>query len=183
MVYLKKIIIDQIDEQTLAFLNLVENFSISDDDLISIIDRANQYIKEPLHGIMNDFIMEVKLNADMNTSFEHLFIKLKGTKLNDVFKNLQICSEHGANYSSAISDARNSVKAYMSSKHIRKAVLNSARVDMAALFISGFVVINILNSFLSSNVFLILFSSPVGIGIICYCLAVLFYSVYYLFWR
>lgn len=161
----------------------MENFSKSDDDIVNILDRANQYMTDPLKTVINDFVMDVRLYADMKKSFEKLCRKLDKTKLSDVFRSIQICSEHDSNYTEVIEDAKSSVKQYMSSKTIQKAIINSARADMAALVIAGIMIIKILNSFLSEDVAVILFSSYIGIGIMVYCVIILCLAVYFLFWR
>lgn len=180
---LKKIKRKKIEEQMLVFINLMENFSRTDDDIITIMDRANQYMKEPLRGIVNDFVMDVRLYANMEKSFTELFKELEGTKLRDVMRNIEICSVHDSDYSVVLQDAKVSVKEYLSSKTIQNAMKNSARVDMAALLLAQILIIRILNSFLSRTVFKILLSSYIGIGIIVYCVVMVFVAVYILFWR
>ena len=49
----------------LPFLNLVENFSKSEDDIVNILDRANEYMTNPLKDIINDFVMDARLYADL----------------------------------------------------------------------------------------------------------------------
>lgn len=174
---------DKIDDGSITFMNLIENFSQNEDDLINIIDRANQYMLEPLHSILNAFVMDARLSAKTDKAVESLCKKLHGTKLEDVFWNLYICSKHDANYYEVIRDSKMTVKEYMKSKLIRRAIINSARVDVVALMIAAIFVIRILNSFLSQSVSAILLSNWIGIGIIVYCVLVVLGAFYYLFWR
>lgn len=183
MVVLRDLIKNKVEEQMLPFINLMENFSKSGDDIITIMDRANQYMKEPLREIINDFVMDVRLYADMEKSFDVLLKKLEGTKLRDVIKNIQICSMHDSDYSEVLQDARASIKEYLKSKAIRNAIKNSARVDVTALLVAGILIVQILNSFLSDTVIHMLFSSYIGIGIILYCVIVVLVAVYVLFGR
>lgn len=180
---LKNIQCNQIEKQMLSFMNLIENFSMADDDIINICDRADQYLKEPLRGIIHEFVMEARLYGDLEGSFDKLMKKLDGTKLKEVFQSIKICSRHSNNYGEVIKDARSSVKTYLKSKSIQRAVINSARVDFAALIIAGGIIIKILNEFLTQNVFTILFSGYIGVAIIVYCVVILLWGVYYLFWR
>ena len=84
---MNKFIKKQIDEQTVSFLNLIDNFSKTDEDIINIFDKANQYIKEPLNGIINQFVMDARLKGNVGESFERLIKKLNGTKLSDVIES------------------------------------------------------------------------------------------------
>lgn len=180
---LKNIQCNQIERQMLSFMNLIENFSMSDEDIVNICDRADRYLKEPLRRIIHEFVMDARLYGDLETSFDKLLIELEGTKLKEVFQNLKICSRHSTNYEEVIKDARSSVKKYLKSKSIQKAVINSARVDLAALVIAAGMIIKILNEFLTQNVFTILCSGYIGAAIMAYCLVILLWAVYYLFWR
>lgn len=174
---------NQIEKQMLSFMNLIENFSMSEDDIIQICDRAGLYLKEPLKGMIHEFVMEARLYGDLERSFDKLIARLEGTKLKDVFVSLKICSRHHTNYREVIGDARGSVKEYLKSKSVQKALINSARVDLAALVIAGGIIIKILNAFLTQNVFSILGGSYIGAGIMVYCAVILIWGVYYLFWR
>ncbi len=180
---MKIIRISRLEEQLLSFLNLVENFSKSDDDIVNILDKASQYINEPLKSVINDFVLDARLYADMDSSFDKLYKAVANTRYVDVFKSLQICSKYDSNYGEIVNDARVSIKEYLKSMVIRKAIINSARIDLCALVIGGGVVCNILNTFLSKSVISILLSSYIGIGILIYCFIVVGIAVYYLFWR
>lgn len=179
---LKRWYCNQIENQMLSFMNLIENFSAADDDIVNICDRANQYMEEPLKEIINDFVMEARLYGDLDAAFDKTATKLKGTKLREVFQNLKICSHHTTDYAEVIGDARSSVKEYLKSKVVRKAVINSARVDLAALVIAGDIILKILNEFLSRHVFAMLGESFIGIVIMLYCAVILLWGIYYLFW-
>lgn len=179
---LKRLFCNQVENQMLSFMNLIENFSAADDDIVNICDRANQFMEEPLRGIINDFVMEARLYGELDAAFDKTAARLKGTKLREVFQNLKICSRHTTDYGEVISDARGSIKEYLKSKSVRKAVRNSARVDFAALVIAGGFIVRILNEFLSQDVFSILLASFIGIAIVLYCAVILLWGIYYLFW-
>lgn len=173
----------QIDEQTISFLNLIENFSKTEDDIINIFDKANQYMKEPLKGIINQFVLDSRLNGNIDEAFEKLIKKLCGTKLSDVIESLKICSEHDSNYEMVVSDSKKSVNVYLKSLSVRNAIRNSARVDMAALVLALFIIVKLLNSFLSENIWIIMTGSFIGIGILLYFAAVFMISAYLLFFN
>lgn len=170
---------EQIEMQMLTFLNLLDNFSKTSDDLINILDRANQYMKAPVYEIVNDFVLEVRLYGNQEVSFRKVCERFRGTKMEDIFRILKICSEHDANYSEVIQDMKLSIKEYLKSQKIRKAIINSARVDLMALFFAGYIVLQMLDDFLKRSAIKVCASSPVGIGILVYCAVVVSISVYY----
>lgn len=180
---LRKVFINQVEEQMLSFINLVENFSKSDDDIISIFDRANQYMKNPMKDIVNEFVLDARLSADLNGAFGKFIKQFKGTKAADVFYCLWICSKHDSNYSEVIKDMKISIKEHLRTKKIIRAIINSAKIDMVALGVAGIMVINILNGFLSQNVFVLMMASVLGRLILIYCIVVLMVAAYVLIWR
>ncbi len=158
-----------LEAQMLMFINLIDSFSGLEDDLIHILDRVNQYLKDPLHGILEEFMLEARLGGNSDEAYETLLHRLSHTKLFDVIQALKICSEHDCNYGEVIGDLRESVEEYLSSKHTCMAIVNSARVDVLALGLGGGLVIYMLNDFLSKPLWETLTSSYIGWGILGYC--------------
>lgn len=183
MAMLRKYFVNQVEEQMLSFINLVENFSKSDDDIVSIFDRANQYMKNPMKEMINEFVLEARLSADLDASFQKLIKHFHGTKAGDIFNCLYICAKHDSDYANVIADMKISIKEHLRSKKMINAIINSARIDMIALLCGGIIVINILNEFLSANVFDILSGSFIGCAIIIYCMCIMAVGIYWLFWR
>lgn len=169
---LKKYRINKIEKQMLSFITLVECFGRTDDDLISVLDRANQYMGEPLKTIISDFVIDARIYGNIDNSFEMVKERLEGTKLYDIFWELKLCSIYDADYKTVINDARNSVKEYLKSKELTKAMVDSARVDVISLFGAGLLVIRILEQFISGSVWDTLCSSYIGIAIIIYCVVI-----------
>ncbi|MGN0160503.1 MAG: hypothetical protein ACI4AQ_03855 [Lachnospiraceae bacterium] len=171
---------EKIEEQMMTFLNLIEYFSKTSDDIINILDRANQYMKDPLFSIVNDFVMEVRLYANLNDSFGRVCKSLDGTRMSEVFRILRICSEHDANYTEVVRDLKQSFKEYQKSQKIRKAIINSARIDMMALLFACYIVMGMLDDFLTIPAVVVCCESPIGIGILIYGIIIIGISVYYL---
>jgi hypothetical protein len=82
-----------------------------------------------------------------------------------------------------VSDSKKSVNVYLKSLSVRNAIRNSARVDMAALVLALFIIVKLLNSFLSENIWIIMTGSFIGIGILLYFAAVFMISAYLLFFN
>lgn len=169
-----------IEDQMMTFLNLLENFSRTSDDIIYLLDRTNQYMKEPVYGMVNDFVLEARLYANLKVSFEKVCHRFKGTKMEEIFHVLWICSEHDANYAEVISDLKLSIKEYLKSKKIRKAIINSARVDLAALLFAGYFVLEMLDDFLCASAIGVCFGTPIGVALLVYSMVIIGISVYYI---
>lgn len=159
-----------IDSQTIAFMNLVENFSRTCSDMAEVCDKASFYMREPLKGIIEDFVIDIRLYGDTSQAFGRIYVRLKGCKLLEIFKSFEICQKHEGDFARIVKDAKLSVREFDKSMTIRRAIISSARGDLAALLGAGVIVVIMLDDFLGSSVWEILSSSYIGIGIMLYCI-------------
>jgi hypothetical protein len=150
-------------------MNLVENFSRTSSDMAEVCDRASFFIHEPLKGIVEEFVADIRLYGDSERAFVKIGKKLKGCKLAEIFKSFEVCQRHEGNFADIVRDAKKSVREFDKSMTVRRAIVASARGDLAALVGAGIMVFMMLNDFLSKGVWEILTGSYIGIGILVYC--------------
>lgn len=161
--------VKMINDQTIIFMNLIENFSRSSQDMAEVCDRASFYIKDPLKKIVEEFVTDIRLYADEQRAFRNIYVKLKGCKLLEVFRSFEICSLHEGNFADIVRDSKKSVREFDKSITIRRAIIASARTDLVALIAAGVMVVFMLEDFLSDNIWNTLTGSYIGIAIIVYC--------------
>lgn len=160
--------IQQINNQTIAFMNLVENFSRTSTDIAQVCDKAAYYMKEPLKGIVEDFVTDIRIYGDNAKAFEKIQKELEGCKLLEIFKSFEICERHEGNFSKIVEDSKRSAREFDRSIMIRRAIVANARGDLFALIAASVIVLVMLNDFLTRNVWEMLSASPIGIGILVY---------------
>lgn len=160
--------IQQINDQTIAFMNLVENFSRTSSDIAEVCDKAAFYMQEPLKSIIEDFVADMRIYGDDTKAFHRILRKLEGSKLYEIFKSFEICGKHEGNFAKIVEDSKKSVREFEKSIVIRRAIIANARGDLLALLVAGIIVFMMLNDFLSEGVLEVLCASPIGIAIIGY---------------
>lgn len=168
--------IQQINNQTIAFMNLVENFSKTSTDIAEVCDKSAHYMKEPLKSIVEDFVTDIRIYGYNSKAFEKIKKKLEGCKLLEIFKSFEICQRHEGDFAKVVADSKKSVREFDKSIMIRRAIVANARGDLLALLLASGIVFVMLNDFLTKNVWEMLSTSPIGMGIIGYegvCLALI----------
>lgn len=164
----RRLEIKKINDQTINFMNLVENFSRTSTDIAEVCDKAAFYIKDPLKSIIDDFVTDIRLYGNKEKSFMRVEKRLKGCKLQDIFKSFEICEKHEGNFAKIVHDSKKSVMEFDKSITIRRAIIANARADLLSLVFGGGIVMVMLNGFLSGNVLEILTGSYIGIAILIY---------------
>lgn len=121
---------NKIDSDVLTFINIMENYSGSNDDIETIIEKTYPYLNYPLKQYLEEFCNEVKRTGDLTVSFRNLEYKIENKKVRDIISNIEICSRHEANYQEIIRDSRENIVDYLKSKQQRKALINNGRMEI-----------------------------------------------------
>lgn len=173
--------IQQINNQTIAFMNLVENFSRTSTDIAQVCDKAAYYMREPLKSIVEDFVTDIRIYGDNDKAFQKIQKELVGCKLQEIFKSFEICQRHEGNFAKIVEDSKQSAREFDKSIMIRRAIVANARGDLAALLVASGIVLLMLNDFMTKNVWEMLSASPIGIGILAYeglCLVLVVWVIF-----
>lgn len=158
----------RLEKEIMTFLNLVENFSKTENDIVQIFKKTIHYMEEPLRKIMEEFCSEAESMGDSGPAFENMIIKVEHAKCRELFRNLSVCSKYEANYDEVACDCRTSMLDYLSVKAERKAIIANGRAEIIILLISAAFIV-LLFSRITENLFGILTGTMVGNIILLYC--------------
>ncbi len=162
----------RLENDIMTFLNLVENFSRTDNDIVQIFKKALFYLEEPLKGLLSEFCNEAESMGDTAAAFNNLSARIEHAKCRELFRNLQVCSKYEANYDAVIKDCRMSMIDYLAVKADRKAIINNGRAEIVILIISAVGII-FLFSEITSDMRDILINTFIGNVILFYCFIIL----------
>lgn len=164
----------QTEQCIMQFVNLLDNYSKTSDDIIDIFGKISYYLDEPLRTAIIECHTEATNTGDISTSFRNLSTKIEHPKFKEIIRNLEICRKHEANYSTIIKDIRYNLKEYLKSKEERKAEEQTARISMAIMVVFGVIILTIINGFVTEGtVITVLMSSIIGQCIILYFIILL----------
>lgn len=161
---------EKVDNQIIIFLNLLENFSSTNDDIVSIFQQASEYLTYPLNKYCNEFVAESKSTGNTRLAFTNLADKIENEKLRDVITNLEISSRNDANYSEIISKSKDVIQGYFSSKENKKSIKRDGQFNICLSVAMGLVIIVLMQD-LIPNLWNDLTNTAMGNWIIIYWIA------------
>lgn len=158
----------RVEKNIITFCNLLENYSKSNDDIVSIFRYTVPYLEEPLKAYVMDFTSEAYNTGDIGTAFKNLTSKVEHEKFRDIIRNIDICSRHEANYEAIIADNRTMLKEYLKGKEERKSIINNGRLEIGILLLSCGLIIWMFRGFVDGMGGLLL-GTFIGNMILLYC--------------
>lgn len=166
----------KLEKNIMTFLNLIENFNKTEDDIVQIIRRTVMYVDNPLREMLRDFCSDAEILGDTRQAFEILESKIEHDKCQMLLRNLEVCSRYDSDYGDVIKDCRMSMSDYLNVKAERKAIISNGRIEVVILLVSA-VVILFLYSNISADMWMLLTDTFIGNCIMLYCGIVLFICI------
>jgi hypothetical protein len=163
---------ERIDKDVLTFVNIMDNYSETNDDIITIMGKTYPYLSNPLKQYVEEFYNEATSTGDIKTAFRKLEFKIENERIRDVIRNIEICSRHEANYQEIIRDTRDTLKDYLKAKQQRKAIINNGRMEIVMVLILSVVMTYVFSSFVP-NLFYKLRNEFIGNVILIYCVVIM----------
>lgn len=152
----------QIDDELVNFINLIENYSKTSDDIITIIGRSYIYLNEPLRTAAEECYLEGNRTGDVSKALDDFSKKINHKKFKTIVRNLSICSRYEANYDDVAEDSRQMIIEYLAGKRERAALIKNARVEMCIIMFLSCVMFYMMGSFIGENIIKALQESFVG---------------------
>lgn len=168
----------KLDDEILQFANMLENYSRTTDDIVSIFGKIVYYCEEPLRSAVGECYAEIQSTGDVPTAFARLDAKIGHRKFSELLQNIEICSRHETNYEAVIKGNKRIIKDYLGEKAIRKQMANRARMQIACLLGIAAYVITLINDMIGGSILKQLQSNIGGKLILAYCSAVVLYSIW-----
>lgn len=161
----------KLENGIMTFLNLVENFSKTETDIVQIFKKTIYYVEEPLVSILSEFCHEAESTGDVQSAFANLISCIENIKCREIFRNLQVCSKYEANYDMVIRDVRMSMIDYLAVKAERKAIINNGRAEIVILYLSALGIVYLFSG-VTDNMINNLVGTFIGNIILFYCIIV-----------
>lgn len=162
------------------FANLLENYSKTTDDIISIFQKVLPYTENPVRMALEECCTAALTTGQVSVSLFQLSNKIEHEKFKELIRNLEICSRYEANYAEIISESRRNLREYIAAKEKRKEMKNSSKVDILLLLIAAVVILKVVSQLGEGSMITVLTSSFIGNIILLYC-AVLLLIILFLF--
>ena len=166
------------EESLMTFINLLENYSSMEDELIAIFSRIQPFLTEPIKSAVQQCCIEAEMTGDKSKAIRNLEKRIEHEKFKELIRNLEICSRYEANYGEVIKDSRGLLREYLATVKERKAILNNARIEIAMIIGCCGLVFWMMNDFTQAGILTVLLASTAGNLILVYCILMILYALW-----
>jgi len=168
----------KVEEDIVTFMNLIENYAKTNNDLVSIFGKVYPYLDEPLKSHVQEAYYLGRRTGDTDLALETLQNSVQHRRFREIIRNLAICSHYEANYEEIIEDTRSQFMEYLAGKRERAAMVRNARIELVILCATSGVVMYMMGSFIGENIIAALRESFIGKIILVYLVLVLAIVIY-----
>ncbi|MEG1925390.1 MAG: hypothetical protein RR415_06555 [Ruthenibacterium sp.] len=119
----------KVENSMMQFMNLVENFSASSDDLISVIANTVPYTSNPLSRALSECVTEAVNSGDSAAALQALQEKIPSRHFQVLIRNLEISSRYECNYAVVVNDCRDVFHNYIKSEKEKAAIRQGGMVE------------------------------------------------------
>lgn len=170
----------KIEDNIVNFVNLVENYSKTNDDIMNIFGKVYPFLEEPLRSDLENCYIEGTQTGNVDKALNNLSKRVNHKKFRDIIRNLLICSRYDANYSAVAEDTRTMLLEYIAGKKERQAMKNAARIELAIILVLSVFLMWLMGSFVSqdgTNIITVLTQTLIGNILLIYSLIVIIASI------
>lgn len=134
----------RIEAQLLQFMNIIDNFSKTSDDLIDILEKAARYIEDPLGSQIYDAVQEARNTGDSLLALQDLQNSVKSKHFKILLRNLETSSRFENNYSDIIEDCRAIFHDYIKAQKEKRSIRFNGVAEILIMVATGGVSINMI---------------------------------------
>lgn len=168
----------RIEEQIIHFLNMVDNYNQSEDNLITIFGKVYKYLEEPLRSAIEDCYVEASYTGDMSAAFRKLETRIVHERFSEILQNLELCSLHEANYHVIITESREIMIKHKKSRDTIKNIVNKAKMSMLAMIIMMVLLVLLVSNIIEVNLITAMTGSVIGMAILIYLGFVMIFGIF-----
>lgn len=136
----------QTEKELMPFLNIVDNFSKTEQDLFRIFEMATPYLKEPLRSALAECGRHAAATGNRSEAIRDLIYRIEHPKFREMIQNLEICSRNEANYTQILGEVRDSLSAYMSNRKEEAGIFKEGQVQILVIVCMGIPMIAMLTA-------------------------------------
>lgn len=167
----------------LQFMNIIENFALSSDDLIHILERSSYYLDEPLKSNIVHAVIEARNTGDSVTALKNLQDGIQHHFFKQFIRNLEICQRYDTNYKDIIADSRHVLEVELKNEKERQAIYLTGRSEIIAMLICGCACILLMGEITGSGntIQQLLNGGLIGTIILAFCVTTVIVQIYFAF--
>jgi Flp pilus assembly protein TadB len=168
------------EAQLLQFMNIIDNFSKTSNDLIDILDKASRYIDEPLSSQIYNAVQEARNSGDSLTALRSLQSNVKNKHFKILIQNLETSSRLENNYSDIIEDCREIFHTYIRAQKEKRSVRMNGMFEILMMIGVGLICVSMIGDMADEGniIDMLLNNGTIGVALFIILAAALVFSLY-----
>lgn len=127
----------RVHSSVIKFVNIIENFAATNNDIISILEKSCGYIGNPLKQCVYSCVVEARNSGDKDFALRKLQDSVENTYFKELVRTLRIASNYEANYTEVIREGKNNLQQSLKYESEKQAIRNNGRNDMLMIGVVG----------------------------------------------
>lgn len=168
----------KIEKQIMTFINILENYTKTTDDIIDVFGKVYPFLEEPLSSAVQECYTEAYSTGNYRVAFQHLQVKISHERLKEILRNLEICSRHEANYDVIVEESRNSMRDYLKSKKEQRVMAQNFASELLLYTVVGGVALSFVDKLISASLMDLIFNTFIGNILVLVLAGVYIYSIF-----
>ena len=152
-----------VDDNMLQFVNLLSNFTITASELTSIFYKASVFLPDPLKTVLEECHYDAQTCGNVSVALYAMLEKIEHPLFKDFIRNLEVCVNYTANYSTLISGSRKSIREEQKAKKERKAIATENIMELIIVDFALLGALGLTSMLLDTSIFHVIFTTAVGI--------------------
>lgn len=135
----------QTEKELMPFLNIVDNFSKSEQDLFQIFELAVPYLKGPIKSAIGECSQYAASTGNRMEAIRDLLYRVEHPKFREIVQNLEICSKNDGNYGAIMQDMREGLSSYLSNRKEEAGIWKQGQIQMIVILCLGIPMVTMLS--------------------------------------
>jgi len=140
------------EQQFTLFMNMVSNYSLSSDNIVTILEYSAGYVGEPIRSAVSSAVSQAHISGNSGSCIRHLVTELEHPLFTRFVRNLEICSRSDSNFQKIIEDFRPQAESFITSAEKKKSIFKNGRNMILLLMTITLVIIGMSGVFINQSI-------------------------------
>lgn len=165
----------EVGNEIVSFLNLLGNYSTANTEIMSVFMQVAPNLNSCLSQALVECVAESQKSSDY--ALNNLFNKIENRKFREILKSLIVSQKYSGSFIGTVADNRNNINTYVQSQKQLKSLVVENSVSMIVCSLVLVAIVFVLGQILNKNLFIILFTTHLGLVVLFIFLAGIAYFV------
>lgn len=126
-----------VHKSILKFVNIIENFAATSNDIITILEKSCAYTQNPIRNAVYRCVVEARNSGDRDYALRKLQDSIENDYFKEMIRTLRISSSYEANYVEVVRDCKTVLQQALKYEAEKDSIRKNGRNDMLILTAVG----------------------------------------------